>query len=100
MTTGSPTRSDQTGNDTHGLNGDILVWNHVTKRRHELTSMGIRVNAQTLKKQLELSHQLDFMKLPYHQAILNNRDSAFDRRWNRTVAYPDAAAKEGASRRG
>ncbi len=63
---------DQTGKDTHGLNGDILVWNHVTKRRHELTSMGIRVTAETLKKQLELSKQLDFMKLPYHKAILNN----------------------------
>ena len=30
----------------HGLNGDILVWNPVTKRRHELTSMGVRVNAR------------------------------------------------------
>lgn len=56
----------------HGLNGDILVWNHVTKRRHELSSMGIRVNAETLKKQLELSAQLDFLKFPYHQAILKN----------------------------
>ena len=64
---------DQTGQDTHGLNGDILVWNHVTQRRHELTSMGIRVTAETLKKQLELSRQLDFMKLPYHQAILKNQ---------------------------
>jgi aspartate--ammonia ligase len=64
---------DQTGKDTHGLNGDILVWNHVTQRRHELTSMGVRVTAETLKKQLELSHQQDFMKLPYHQAILNNQ---------------------------
>lgn len=56
----------------HGLNGDILVWNQVTRRRHELTSMGIRVNAETLKKQLEMSGQLDFLKLPYHQAILHN----------------------------
>jgi aspartate--ammonia ligase len=54
----------------HGLNGDILVWNPVTKRRHELTSMGVRVNAVTLRKQLELSGQLDFLKHPYHQAIL------------------------------
>ncbi|HEY1272316.1 MAG TPA: aspartate--ammonia ligase, partial [Terriglobales bacterium] len=58
---------DQTGKDTHGLNGDILVWNHVTKRRHELTSMGVRVTAETLRKQLEMSKQLDFMHLPYHQ---------------------------------
>jgi len=34
--------------------------------------MGIRVNAETLKKQLEISGQLDFLKLPYHKAILNN----------------------------
>jgi len=60
------------GREMHGLNGDILVWNPVTKRRHELTSMGIRVNAETLRKQLEISGQLDFLKLPYHQAIINN----------------------------
>jgi len=60
------------GRPMHGLNGDILVWNPVTKRRHELTSMGIRVNADTLKKQLEITGQLDFLKLPYHQGIINN----------------------------
>jgi len=65
--------SDQTSKDTHGLNGDILVWNPVTKRRHELTSMGIRVTKETLRKQLEMSRQLDFMKLPYHKAILNDQ---------------------------
>jgi aspartate--ammonia ligase len=59
------------GRPMHGLNGDILVWNHVTKRRHELTSMGIRVNAETLKQQLELSKLTDFLKFPYHQAIVN-----------------------------
>jgi len=64
--------ASEDGRPMHGLNGDILVWNHVTKRRHELTSMGIRVNAETLKKQLQLSGQLDFLKLPYHQAILND----------------------------
>ena len=68
----TPTRN-QTGKETHGLNGDILVWNPVTKRRHELTSMGIRVTAETLKQQLTMSKQLGFMQLPYHQAILNNQ---------------------------
>ncbi len=62
----------ESGKPTHGLNGDILVWNPVTKRRHELTSMGIRVTKETLKKQLEMTGQLDFLKLPYHQAILND----------------------------
>jgi aspartate--ammonia ligase len=61
------------GKPMHGLNGDILVWNPVTKRRHELTSMGIRVTKETLKKQLEMTGQLDFLKLPYHQAILNDQ---------------------------
>ncbi|MBM3325212.1 MAG: aspartate--ammonia ligase [Calditrichaeota bacterium] len=60
------------GKPMHGLNGDILVWNPVTKRRHELSSMGVRVNAETLKKQLELTGQLDFLKFPYHQGIINN----------------------------
>jgi aspartate--ammonia ligase len=59
------------GRPMHGLNGDILVWNSVTKRRHELSSMGIRVNAASLKKQLELSNQLGFLNFPYHKGIVN-----------------------------
>ena len=65
--------SAQTGKPTHGLNGDILVWNHVTRRRHELTSMGIRVNPESLRRQLEMSGQMDFLRFPYHQAILNSQ---------------------------
>jgi aspartate--ammonia ligase len=61
------------GQPMHGLNGDILVWNPVTRRRHELTSMGIRVTKDTLRKQLEITNQLDFLKLPYHQAIMNDQ---------------------------
>jgi aspartate--ammonia ligase len=60
------------GEQYHGLNGDILVWNHVTKRRHELTSMGIRVNSETLMEQLKLSNQLELVSTPYHKAVLNN----------------------------
>jgi aspartate--ammonia ligase len=61
------------GRPMHGLNGDILVWNPVTQRRHELTSMGIRVTAETLRKQLEMSGQSHFLNMPYHQAILHDR---------------------------
>jgi aspartate--ammonia ligase len=68
----TPTTSED-GRPMHGLNGDILVWNPVTRRRHELTSMGIRVTKETLRQQLEISGQLDFLKLPYHQAILNDQ---------------------------
>ncbi|HXI02985.1 MAG TPA: aspartate--ammonia ligase, partial [Candidatus Saccharimonadales bacterium] len=67
----TPTVSDD-GRPMHGLNGDILVWNHVTHRRHELTSMGIRVTKETLRKQLEITGQLGFLDFPYHQAILKD----------------------------
>ena len=60
------------GKQYYGLNGDILVYNPVTGRRHELSSMGVRVTKESMKKQLELSGQLDFLDLPYHQAILND----------------------------
>jgi aspartate--ammonia ligase len=61
------------GRPMHGLNGDILVWNPVTRRRHELTSMGIRVTKDTLRRQLTLTGQEDFLDLPYHRAILEDR---------------------------
>jgi aspartate--ammonia ligase len=61
------------GRPMHGLNGDILVWNPVTHRRHELSSMGVRVTKDSLRRQLELSGQLDFLELPYHRAILEDR---------------------------
>jgi aspartate--ammonia ligase len=61
------------GRPMHGLNGDILVYNQVTGRRHELTSMGIRVTKETLLQQLEMSKQMDLVQQPYHQAILNDR---------------------------
>ena len=66
----TPTLSDD-GRPMHGLNGDILVWNPVTKRRHELTSMGIRVNAETLRQQLEITGQTDWLTLPYHHGIIS-----------------------------
>lgn len=61
------------GRPMHGLNGDILVWNPVTRRRHELSSMGIRVTKETLVRQLEMTGLTDYLKLPYHRAILDDR---------------------------
>ncbi|MBP1633375.1 MAG: aspartate-ammonia ligase [Acidobacteria bacterium] len=65
--------SSQTGRTTHGLNGDIVVWDPVARRRHELTSMGIRVTKETLVEQLEMAGQVENLQLPYHQAILRDR---------------------------
>ena len=93
----TPTTSSE-GAPRHGLNGDILVWNPVTKRRHELTSMGIRVNPESLRRQLEITGQLDWLRsaLPPRD---HGRDAApLDRWWHRSVADADAVAQEGASR--
>jgi len=60
------------GRPMHGLNGDILVWNPVTNRRHELTSMGIRVTKETLVAQMEMAGLTEDLRLPYHKAILND----------------------------
>jgi aspartate--ammonia ligase len=59
------------GRVTHGINGDILVWNPVTHRRHELMSGGIRVNAETLRQQLQMSGQMEFLHFPYHKGIVS-----------------------------
>jgi len=67
----TPTTSAD-GRTMHGLNGDILVWNHLTRRRHELSSMGIRVTKETLQQQLKMTGQEHFLQLPYHQMILND----------------------------
>ncbi len=78
--------TSEDGRPMHGLNGDILVWNPVTRRRHELTSMGIRVTKETLVQQMEIAGLQDDLALPYHQAILNDADPALDRRRNRPGA--------------
>lgn len=53
-----------------GLNGDILVWNPVLEDAFEISSMGIRVDAQALKHQLALTGDEDRLALEWHQALL------------------------------
>src|SRR3972149_5058398 len=65
----TPTTSED-GRPMHGLNGAILVWNHLTKGRHELMSGGRRVNPEPRKPQLTITKQEHFLECPYHQAIL------------------------------
>lgn len=58
--------------DDWELNGDILIWYEVLEIGLELSSMGIRVDAQSLKSQLEISGKTEREKLPFHQGILTN----------------------------
>ena len=53
-----------------GLNGDILVWNPVLEDAFEISSMGIRVDAEALKRQLAVTGDEDRLQLEWHQALL------------------------------
>ncbi len=53
-----------------GLNGDILVWNPILEDAFELSSMGIRVDAEALQRQLAITGDEDRLKLEWHQALL------------------------------
>ena len=57
--------------DDWTLNGDILMWNDVLENSFELSSMGIRVDAEALDRQLTVSGCDDRRALPFHQMLLN-----------------------------
>ena len=58
--------------DDWELNGDIIVWNPVLKDQLELSSMGIRVDAESMIRQLELGGKEDRKEMIFHQAVINN----------------------------
>lgn len=53
-----------------GLNGDIIVWNSVLGRGFELSSMGIRVSPESLRKQLALRNCSERAGLEFHKRLL------------------------------
>lgn len=53
-----------------GLNGDILVWNEQLQAAFELSSMGIRVDEEALKRQVELTGDQDRLAFDWHKALL------------------------------
>ena len=57
----------------NGLNGDLLLWNPVLKSAFEVSSMGIRVDAEGLKRQLEMRGETDKADLLYHRMLLEDR---------------------------
>lgn len=57
--------------DDWTLNGDIIFWYPTLEQSIEVSSMGIRVDEEALKRQLKVSEKEDRMSLEYHQAILN-----------------------------
>ena len=59
--------------DDWALNGDLLVWNDVLDIAFELSSMGIRVDKQSLIYQIEKANATERLKLDYHQAVVNEK---------------------------
>ena len=57
--------------DDWNLNGDLLFWLPSLKRALEISSMGIRVDENSIVTQCEASHCRGRLSLPYHQMILN-----------------------------
>ncbi len=55
-----------------GLNGDLLLWNPVLKQAVEISSMGIRVDGETLERQLRAVNQMDRLSLFFHKKLMNN----------------------------
>lgn len=58
--------------DDWNLNGDIIVWNEILEDAFEISSMGIRVDSETMKSQLEIDGKEERAKMPFHQGVIND----------------------------
>ena len=58
--------------DDWELNGDILIWNDVLGTAFEISSMGIRVDAESLARQLKTAGCEERAALPFHKMLLND----------------------------
>ncbi|MDX9910055.1 MAG: aspartate--ammonia ligase, partial [Bacteroidales bacterium] len=56
-----------------GLNGDIILWNDMLGRAFEISSMGIRVDPETMLKQLKIRGMEERKNLMWHQMLLNGK---------------------------
>ena len=77
MQIGAPLRSGKPHDgrapdyDDWSLNGDILFWNPVLGRAFEVSSMGIRVDPDSMSRQLTMAHCEERRDLPFHKMLLN-----------------------------
>jgi len=63
----------ETGNGRRGLNGDILLWYPVLNRAFEISSMGIRVDKDSLIRQLEERGVIERKELEWHRKLLEGQ---------------------------
>ena len=72
LSNGQPHDDRAADYDDWSLNGDILIWYPVLNKAIELSSMGIRVDASSMQRQLQQAGHADWCTLDYHKAVLNN----------------------------
>ena len=72
LSNGQPHDSRAADYDDWSLNGDILIWYPVLNKAIELSSMGIRVDADSMTRQLAASGHSDWSQLEYHKGVLTN----------------------------
>ena len=58
--------------DDWSLNGDIIIYNIMTNAAFEISSMGIRVDKESLVSQLKAENKLERLELPFHKALMND----------------------------
>ena len=59
-------------NGLPGLNGDIILWNDVLNLPVEISSMGIRVDKETLIQQLEITNKQERLNMYFHKRLIND----------------------------
>ncbi len=59
--------------DDWELNGDIILWNDILDRAFEISSMGIRVDADAMARQLKAEGCQERAELPFQKAVLENK---------------------------
>ena len=72
LSNGQPHDDRAADYDDWSLNGDILIWYPILGKAIELSSMGIRVDAQSLQEQLTKAGHTHWSNLDYHRLVLNN----------------------------
>jgi aspartate--ammonia ligase len=73
LASGKPHDNRAPDYDDWQLNGDILLWYPLLDRAVEISSMGIRVDSDSLRSQLEKAGCLERLDLPFHQMLVNDR---------------------------
>ncbi len=70
LSSGEPHDGRAPDYDDWELNGDIIVWNPVLEDQLEISSMGIRVDSNTMLKQLEIADKMDRKELEFHKSVI------------------------------